>query len=67
MPNPSPLTQVADVKAFWQPPALGEVIVSMVRYRDFIVVATDRGIYTIAENGNSDPLERHVVTLLEVR
>jgi len=44
---------------FWAPPD-GMHIISMCQYRDFIVVATASGVYTIREKGRIG-LNRHVV------
>ena len=44
---------------FWSPPD-GAPIVGMTLYRDFIVVATASGVYTIKEEGTIG-LDRHVV------
>lgn len=44
---------------FWSPPD-SMPIVGIVQYRDFIVVATASGVYTIREEGSAG-LDRHVV------
>ena len=44
---------------FWSPPD-GAPIVGMTLYRDFIVVATASGVYTIREEGTIG-LDRYIV------
>jgi len=48
---------------FWAPPD-GAPIVDIVQYRDFIVVATANGVYTIKEEGAMG-LDRHGVHLVK--
>ncbi len=52
--------------SWWMPPA-GERIVSMMPYRDMIVVATDRTIYVIKESGQHVGLDEHEIIALAKR
>lgn len=40
---------------FWSPPEPGENIVGMTQYEGFLVVATDRGVYVVCDEGRMLP------------
>lgn len=48
------------IRRFWTPPNLGERILSMCQYCDFIVVCTTDGVYTITPPGHMG-LDEHIV------
>ena len=44
---------MSDFKHLWTPPP-GEAIVGLVQYRDYIIMATNRGVYKVIHDDDID-------------
>lgn len=50
---------------FWQPQRAGERIIAICNYRDMVVVATNEGIYAIAEKGKLSLVDTHEIAQIK--